>query len=380
MRLRHYFLLLPALAALLAGCRSTPPVYAPVDMKTVGGAVASNGVVSSEAGGLAPQGFTSVPQTNRIKLEWLRPPTAAFTVGPGDVLELEVLGDPKSVAGVVVGPDGRIYYDILPGVFVWGRTLTETKTLLEGELGKLLRDKPDVAVTLREVQSKRVWLLGSVQRPGLYPLATPVTVLEAIASAGGAIRPPPGSLAGIPNLKRSFLLRDGQMLPVDFHRLLSQGDLSQNLYLQPDDFVHLQSDTARNVYVLGAVATPSVIPYSDRLTVAGAIASCRGTLPYAQLSHVAVVRGSLVDPQIAVVDFNAIRKGKIPDVKLEEGDIVYLPYVPYKKLAVLLEGALSQFVYSVGYNYGSKIGGGQAVSPSTPSVAAPAISTPAPAQ
>ena len=209
--------------------------------------------------------------------------------------------------------------------------------------------------------------IASVQRPGVYSLATPVTVLEAIASAGGALRQP-GSLAGIPNLRRSFLLRDAQMLPVDFHRLISQGDLSQNLYLQPDDFVHLQSDASRNVYVLGAVAAPSVIPWSDRLSLAGAITGCRGTLPYAQISHVGIIRGSLVKPEIAVVDFAAIQKGNLPDVKLEEGDIVYISFAPYRKLAVLLENALSQFVYAVGYNYGTKVGGGAPVGPTVPSL------------
>jgi len=361
MKLRFTIPILFALLPRLAGGRSAdlnPPSYAPVPGK-------------SAPRVLGAQAFTTVPLTNQIQPEWLKPPPDLFTLGPGDRVEIEVLGETGSRSVVLVGPDGKIYYNILPGLFVWGRTLSEARVLVETELGKLMRVQPEVAVILKGVESKRVWLLGSVQKPGVYSLATPVTILEAISAAGGAIRPP-GSLEGVPDLRRSFLLREGQMLRVDFHRLLSQGDLTQNLYLRPEDLVYLQSDTSRNVYVLGAVAAPSVVPWSDRLSLAAAIANCRGTLPYAQLSHVAIIRGSLANPQIAVVDFSAIQKGKSSDVALQEGDIVYLPFVPYRKLAVLLEGALSQFVYAVGYNYGTRIGGGFAVGPTVPGFA-PAI-------
>lgn len=354
-----------ALLPLLAGCRSYGPSF---DARQPAGGPA----VKLEEGA-----FASVEQTNQVRPDWLKPPTEFFRLGPGDNLEIEVLGEPTSRSSALVGPDGKIYYNLLPGLFVWGLTLSETKDLLEKELGKQLRVKPEIALTLRLVESRRVWLLGSVQKPGVYPLATPLTVLEAISAAGGTIRPP-GLLDGVPDLRRSFLLRDGQMVKVDLHRLLSQGDLTQNVCLRPDDFLYLQSESSRNVYVLGAVPAPSILPYSDRLSLLGALASCGGTLPYAQVSHVAIIRGSLVDPKIATVDYAAIRKGKAQDVLLQEGDIVYVSFVPYRKLALLAEGAVSQFIYAVAYNYGSKVGGGSSVGPTVPSSpsAAPPILIP----
>ena len=60
------------------------------------------------------------------------------------------------------------------------------------------------------------------------------------------------------DLQNSFVMREGQLLKVDFYKLLRQGDLSQNIYLQPDDFVYVRSASARNVYVLGAVPTVGV--------------------------------------------------------------------------------------------------------------------------
>lgn len=358
MRLRFDLCVCLALLALVGACRSRGPRF---DARKPGGAP-----VKLEEGA-----FASVESTNQIQPDWLKPPSDFFRLGPGDSIEIEMLGDTGARATALLGPDGKIYYSLLPGLFVWGMTLSEAKDALEKELGKQMRVKPEVTVTLRSVESKRVWLLGSVQRPGVYPLNTPLTLLEAISTAGGTVQAP-GQL-GVPDLKRSFLLRQGRMVSVDFERLLGQGDLTQNVYLQPDDFVYLRSSLARNVYVLGAVGAPSVVPYSDRLSLLGALATCGGTLPYAHNSQVAIIRGSLVDPKIATVDYGAIRKGKAADVVLQEGDIVYVSYVIYRKVAMLADSAVQTFVYAIGYNYGSEVGGGTSFIP--PGVPAP-VTTP----
>src|SRR5207248_928474 len=98
------------------------------------------------------------------------------------------------------------------------------------------------------------------------------------AGGGGAALNPSGSPEDAADLRRSFVIRSGQFLPVDFYRLLKEGDMSQNIYLQPDDFVYLPSAAAREVYVLGGVTQPRAIPVSDRLTLAGAIAGAGGTM------------------------------------------------------------------------------------------------------
>jgi len=149
-------------------------------------------------------------------------------------------------------------------------------------------------------------------------------------------------------------MREGQLLKLDFYKLLRQGDLSQNIYLQPDDFVYVRSATARNVYVLGAVAVPNVIKFFDRISLVSAISGAGGTLPYAHLSQVAIVRGSLAEPAIAIVDYKAILKGQLEDVRLEPGDIVYVSFVPYRTLALFGEEVLRQFVSTIAINEGQR--------------------------
>jgi protein involved in polysaccharide export with SLBB domain len=273
-----------------------------------------------------------------------------------------MIGDTNTLTQTLVCPDGKIYFNVLNGVDVWGRTLNEAKLLIETQLANQVRNEPKVSVTLREVESKRVWLLGRVQSPGVYALHGPTTLLEGIAGAGGTLsligqRDIPLSTAvdELADLPRSFVIRKGQLLPVDFDRLMNRGDLSQNIYLEPDDFVYLPPATAKDVYVIGAVAQPRSVSYTDTLTLAGAIASCYGTIHDAYVSHTAIVRGSLSNPEITIVNFNDVQRGRARDVALQPHDIIYVPYSPYRYVEKYAQIILNTFAASVAINAGSTI-------------------------
>ncbi|MCL4176664.1 MAG: polysaccharide biosynthesis/export family protein [Verrucomicrobia bacterium] len=333
---------------LMAGC-STATVQ-DYNSKTHGAARAPAGV--------SPAG--SVTLTNELDQRLLEAPTEMFTLGPGDRLELELIGDPASRTTTVVAPDGKLYFNLLPGLDVWGLTLTEAKARLESSFTNYHREQPRVAMTLRGVESKRLWVLGVVQAPGVYTMATPKTLLESIAMAGGTLSMTTFSdqnAAGIgeelADLKRSFVLRQGRLLAVDFNRLLREGDLSQNIYLEPDDFVYLPPAASRQVYVLGAVVQPRPVPYMEGMTVAGAVASAYGTLRDAYLPHVAVVRGSLAEPQLTIVNYRKVIRGEENDIQLEPNDIVYVPLSPYRYLRRYAEVILNTFVSASAISAGS---------------------------
>jgi protein involved in polysaccharide export with SLBB domain len=310
--------------------------------------------------------------TNDLGAELLRPGSGFFTLGPGDQIEVEIVGTPLSRQAVTVGPDGKIYFNILPGLDVWGKTLSEVKALLEKELAQYI-SAPSVSMTLQSVVSKRVWVLGRLEKPGVYPMAGPMTLLESIALAGGtAASQSDVTTEELADLRHSFVVRQGNFLPVDFYRLLRQGDMTQNIYLQADDFVYVPSSLSQEVYVLGSVRFPRTLPFSDRTTLVSAIASAAGPQRYdwlaqadpgpftkdAYLSHVAIVRGSLATPQIAVVDYGEIIKGRAPDVRLEPGDIIYVPNSPYTQLKRYVNIILNSFVVTIAANEGSRAAGG----------------------
>jgi protein involved in polysaccharide export with SLBB domain len=316
----------------------------------------------------------------------LKPSGRSYVLGPGDKLELEVLGDLTTKTITTVGPDGRVYFHLLPGLDVWGLTLAETKALLEKELGQFIKDKPVVSVTLRGADSKKIWLLGRFTTPGVYSMPAPMTVLEAFALAGGTMsmagqRDSGAAMTGeeVADLRRAFVMRHGERLPVDLQRLLTEGDLTQNIYLEPDDFIYVPTATMREVTVLGAVAQPRTIPYVQGMSLIRAIAHANGTVPEAYQHHVAIVRGSLSEPRVGIVDYRDIAMGKLPDVVLEPGDIVYVPYGPYRYLVRYADLILRTFMNTVAINEGTRavssdanrtgvvipIGGGPSAAPAT---------------
>ncbi|HVV02106.1 MAG TPA: polysaccharide biosynthesis/export family protein, partial [Verrucomicrobiae bacterium] len=314
-------------AALVAGCASHRSLEA------------SNAEFSEPSQGSA---FSRATELHPVTLtNALAAPVASdslFTLGPGDTIDIEVIGNAASRAQATVGPDGKIYYSLLPGLDVWGMTLEQAQQAIESQLGKYLT-QPAVSVTLQAVGSRYVWVLGRLNRPGIYPLSGPMNLLEAIAMAGGTARSASQTTtAELADLRHSFVVRNGRMLPVDFDRLLRKGDLSQNINLQPDDFIYIPSTLVQEVYVLGAVTAPRAVPYVEPMTLVSAVSGANGPMHFdiplgtdngpftkdAYLSHVAIVRGSVSQPQIAVVDYKAIVKGRAQDVLLEPGDIIFV--------------------------------------------------------
>ncbi len=333
------------LATLLAGCESTGPR-----------AEQTPGQVNSQQ--VAPQSALSAPPavtiTNQLDPSLLRPQNSAFVLGPGDQLDIEMTGNTSSRSTVVVGMDGKIYFSLLPGTDVMGLTLEQARQHLESELGKyILQSK--ISLSLRLVGSKHVWLVGRMGRPGIYPLTGPMTLLEALAMAGGTATAPSAiSEVDLSDLRHSFVMRQGRVLPVNFTSLLREGDMSQNIYLQPDDFVFIPSSLSQEVYVLGSVRTPSTVPFSDPMTVISAIAGANGPTDDAYLGHVAIVRGSLSQPQLIEVDYNAVTHGKAPNVLLEPGDIVYVPLSPYRYLTDYVRLIVNTFAQTWSANMGSR--------------------------
>lgn len=309
----------------------------------------------------------------------LQRPAAEYRLGPGDQLEIAVLGDVDTRSLTTVGPDGKIYFYMLPGIDVWGMTIAQARQKIIVGLQQYIREQQPVSVTLRAANSQRVWVLGRLNRPGVYPLAGPTTLLEAIAEAGGlsprsafssSAGPVPASAgAGISggtdeaaDLGRAFVIRHGRMLSVDFQRLLRDGDVSQNIYLQPDDFIYLPAGGTGVIHVLGAVLQPRAIDATTtHVTLAQAVAEAGGTIQDAHLSQVALVRGSLSRPKVAIVDFDAIIHGQAPDVTLEPQDIVYVPYTPYRVLRRYVDMILTTFARTVGVNEGARAVTRQAV-------------------
>lgn len=268
-----------------------------------------------------------------------------LTLGPNDVVSFAFYGRPELArSGVLIGPDGRVGYLQAQGVMAAGLTIDELREAMTAELAKFHR-KPRIVVTPGEFRSKRFFVLGKVVNKGSYTLDRPLTVIEAVAQAGGLetglFQLNTVELADLP---RSFLIRNRQRLAVDFDKLFRRGDLTQNILLEPDDYLYFPSSTANELYVLGSVKSPGAQGVSADATVLGAVTLAGGFTERAYRRRALVVRGSLENPQRFVVDTEAILSGKSVDFRLEPRDIVYVSDRPWTRAEDLADMAATAFV------------------------------------
>ena len=161
----------------------------------------------------------------------------------------------------------------------------------------------------------------------------------------------------IADLASSVVIRDGDVLPVDFERLIKGGDTSQNVFLHHNDYIYLPSSGSSNVLLLGAIASPQAVRYKESLTLVDCIAQGRGPTADACLKQVVVVRGTFEKPSAAVVDLQAILVGKATDVLLQPRDIVWVPRQPLGLLDATVKLIFRDAARSYAATQGARLGG-----------------------
>jgi polysaccharide export outer membrane protein len=112
------------------------------------------------------------------------PIASDYVIGPEDVLQISVWKNDSLSRQLPVRPDGKISMPLLHDVQASGLTPMQLRDKIAAALAEFMPN-PEVSVTVLEVRSYRVSVLGEVQKPGVLQLKAPTTVLEAIALAGG---------------------------------------------------------------------------------------------------------------------------------------------------------------------------------------------------
>ncbi len=108
-----------------------------------------------------------------------------YTLGVGDVLDINILEPEKINNTAVVMPDGTISFPYIGSVYVKELTLSEIQETVQKQLADGYLKYPVVSVSLKDARSRRFFVYGEVIRPGAYPLEENMTVLKAISIAGG---------------------------------------------------------------------------------------------------------------------------------------------------------------------------------------------------
>jgi protein involved in polysaccharide export with SLBB domain/uncharacterized protein involved in exopolysaccharide biosynthesis len=271
-----------------------------------------------------------------------------FEVGAGDIFHLRIYGRTDSVRIYVpVGPDGCISFLEAQSLRVAGLTVDEMRATLDRSLSRYYTNVRTV-VTPVEWHSKKYYLLGAVVDRGAYTLDRPLTIIEAVSRARGiASGLFEHNTVELADMSRSFIVRNGQRLQIDFNKLFNHGDLSQNILIEPGDYLYFPSGTVNEVYVLGAVRNPGPLGLTSENTLMGVIAVRGGFSPSAYKQRILVVRGSLDKPQTFAVNVAAILAGKEKDFELKPKDIIYVAVRPWQRVEELSQLAINAFAQSM---------------------------------
>ena len=280
--------------------------------------------------------------------------TKRYVLGPGDQVMMDLFQNPlldeneRSVSlqkpQLTVAPDGTLSFLQAKGVKVAGLTIDEARAEFAKELATF-HVNPRVIISPIELASKRYTMLGAVANGGTYPIDRPITLLESIALSGGL---PTGrtkrGIEQLADLNASFLIRDGKPVPVDFSALYFDADMTQNILIEPDDYIYIASRVNSEIYVFGAVAKTGAVPSGNRMSVTAAIASAGGFGNKAWKQRVLVVRGRMDNPERIVMNMGSVLKGGSPDQTVQPGDIVYVHTRPWAFAEDIADLAIRAFV------------------------------------
>lgn len=255
-----------------------------------------------------------------------------YEIGPGDLLQIVVVGQQELTGEFKVDQDGMLVLPVLGKV----KAAELAPSALQKKLTTLLADgylrRPQVSVQVKEYQSQRVYVAGELQKPGPYPLKGDRTLLTLIGEVGGltssvgheviVVRPPeggapPGDVAPLEAPPSGARLpgevAGSQVFRLNLRELMS-GNPAGNLELQAGDTVYFPR--AAQAYVSGHVARPGAVRYDEGMTVFQAINEAGGATERGSLGKVKIVR--LVDGQRK--EF----KAKLSDL-VQPGDNIVVP-------------------------------------------------------
>ena len=261
-----------------------------------------------------------------------------YLLGPGDVLDVRVFGQPDLSAMVEIDSDGNV--SSLP--FLESPILAKCRTekALQKEIadayGKYIKN-PQVSVRIAERKSRQpATVFGAVRQPTRVLMQRKVRLNELIASSGGFTERASGTIQILhtepvmcpqPGEEADAAPIDGTRLPLQIIKIseLRAGLPQANPTIRPGDI--LQVTEAEPVYVTGSVFSPQGIFLRDQLTLSRALAMVGGARKEAKISEVKIYRQKpgQQTQETLIVDYGAIKKNLKPDVFLQAFDVIEVP-------------------------------------------------------
>ena len=279
-----------------------------------------------------------------------------YLLGVGDILQITLYGegDAETSRVLPIDPAGNITYMLLGTIPAAGRTIDELtedmRTRIRAKLNYIILNISPVTLG-----SQTFTVLGQLTKPQVYPLQGRTYLLDAIAMAGG---PKVGVIrdisADIHDYTHATLVRGGEVVPVDFERLIYKADTSQNVEVLAGDIIMVPSALERKIYALGAFNNPQGVQFaSSQTTLMNVVVQAGGINRNNGDGHVLIIRGNTANPKVMLMDMSQfdskkarvfkILGGRAMDITLQPGDIVYAVPRQFGFFRDVIKGAITTF-------------------------------------
>jgi len=256
-------------------------------------------------------------------------PPADFPIGAGDLLEIGVYGVSDFSREVRVSASGIIRLPFLGELKVEGLTPSQLEAKLTGLLHPNFVVDPQVSVMIKEPRSRMYSILGAVMKPGQYQMLENITLVRAIAVAGGLNLARVGDTALIQRSQATDAAQAASyQIEVNLKKLLHEGELSLDIPIMPADVISIPERETNAFFVIGDVTRPGPFefPKEQGIKLSRALAMAGGPTKTSRLKDTALIRqrpdGS-VDRRS--LNLGKVLKGEDPDIDLQPNDMVYIP-------------------------------------------------------
>lgn len=260
----------------------------------------------------------------------ISPPTD-YVVGPGDQVKVRVWGNVSMNISATVDRNGTLFLPQVGTVAVAGMRQDQIEGAVRAAMSQHFRNF-DLSVTLGNLRSIQVFMLGEARRPGVYTISSLSTLVNALFASGGpAIS---GSMRDI-QLKRG----DQVITHFDVYRLLLEGDRSKDVHLLPGDAIYIPV-VGPQMAIIGDVQHPAIFELKGNTTADEALQLAGGLTPVSGIERASLDR--IVDhTKRTVQDFPLNGPQRL--IPVQDGDVLRVfPISPRIDNAVTLEGFVGQ--------------------------------------
>lgn len=276
------------------------------------------------------------------------PVPSEYVVGPGDTLEIQLIGTSKGRYSLVVRRDGRVNFPELGPIAVGGMRFDDVRAAIEERVNEQLIGT-QVSVQMGELRAIQVLVVGDVIQPGSYTVSGLSTITNALFVSGG--------VKDIGSLRNIELKRDGRTVTnFDLYDLLLRGDSRSDARLISGDVI-LVPPVGKVVGISGEVRRPALYELKGQTTAADMVRLAGGLQPEGD-ARLATIERIGTNNQRIVLDLDVSGAGAA--MQMQDGDILRVPSIrPTVDDAVVLEGHVfrpGKFQYRPGLRITDVIG------------------------